>query len=292
METQQNLLKGSAYVLLAFFFMAVFGVLTKIASANGSPLWISFISYLSGTVAMIPFLYKKGIDHLKSEHYLYHIMRGTFGLGASFLYTIAMQNINIVNATLLFNTTPLFIPLLSVFWLKLKVTKSTWLAVALGFIGVLVIIKPDASLFTHWGNLIGLASGISLAVAYLTIKILTATDPSSRIIFYYLFIGTIIQLPLLIFAGTLPSWQDCVLACLAGISLLLAQTMLVEGYRYGDASELGIYQYTSVIFVGIISWFIWGLLPPASDIIGVILVALAGIIIIRSVNHKQLGKRA
>lgn len=280
MIEKPNIIKGSLYGLLAFFCMAVFGILTKIAIQGSSVIWVSFVTYLAGTLVLIPFVMKEGLGFLKSEHYTYLIGRAVFGTIASFLYTISIHYIPIVNGTLLFNTAPIFIPLLTVLFLKVKVANSIWLAVGVGFMGIIAIIRPTEEILTQAGNLIGLSSGFFLAVAYLLMKILTKTDPGIRIIFYYLGIGTLMQLPLLAFAVPALPIEQGFYALISGIVLVLAQIALVRGYLYADASQIGVYQYATVAFVGLLNWLIWGTLPTTWDIIGILLVAIAGMIII------------
>lgn len=272
-----DILKGSILALVAFFFMALFGVLTKIALETGSFIWVSFLAYLTASLILLPYVVWKGFGYLKSEHYGLLLGRAIFGTLASLVYTISIHYIPIVNSTLLFNTAPIFIPILSVLFLHAKIARAIWLAVALGFLGIVIIIQPTAEIFTQGGNLLGLLSGIFLAIAYLQMKLLTNSDPSVRIIFYYLAIGTIIQIPLLYFFEKPTS---VLFAILSGVALVTAQITLVNAYRYAKASEVGIYQYASVVFVGILDWIIWNNVPPVWDILGVILVTLAGILII------------
>lgn len=272
-----DILKGSILALVAFFFMALFGVLTKMALETGSFIWVSFLAYLTASLVLLPYVAWKGIGYLKSEHYGLLLGRAIFGTLASLVYTISIHYIPIVNSTLLFNTAPLFIPILSVLFLHAKIARTIWLAVALGFLGIVIIIQPTAEIFTQGGNLLGLLSGIFLAIAYLQMKLLTNSDPSVRIIFYYLAIGTLIQIPLLYFFEKPTS---ILFAILSGVALVTAQITLVNAYRYAKASEVGIYQYASVVFVGILDWIIWNNVPPVWDILGVILVTLAGILII------------
>jgi drug/metabolite transporter (DMT)-like permease len=282
-----DILKGSLYALAAFFCMALFGIFTKLSLQSSSVFWVSFIAYLTGTLLLFPFIAQRGLADLKSECYPYLLGRALFGTAASFCYTIAIHYIPIVNGTLLFNTAPLFIPLLATLFLKDKIGKYTWIAVLLGFIGVIIIIKPTEAILTQPGNLIGLLSGIFLAIAYLLMKLLTRTDPGIRIIFYYLGIGTLLQIPLLFFVETQLSMEGVFYAILSGACILAAQMALVTGYKYAQASQIGIYQYSSVVFVGLIDWMIWGAIPSGGDLIGALLVAIAGIIVIRSGNHKK-----
>ena len=256
-----DIFKGSLYGVAAFFCMAVFGIFTKIALQGSSALWVSFIVYLTGTLLLLPSIVQKEFAYLKSEHYFFLIGRAVFGTVASFCYTMSMHYIPIVNGTLLFNTAPLFIPLLATLFLKDKVGRNTWIAVLIGFVGVIIIIKPTETIFTQPGNVIGIFAGLSLAIAYLLMKLLTTTDPGSRIIFYYLGIGTLLQIPVLFFIGSVPSLQSIFYAILAGALLLVAQLVLVTGYKYAQASQIGIYQYSSVVFVGLIDWWLWDIIP-------------------------------
>ncbi len=76
-------------------------------------------------------------------------------------------------------------------------------------------------------------------------------------------------------------------AVLAGAAMMGAQVCLAEGYRYADASEVGVYQYTTLIYVGIIDWVIWHVVPSPLDLVGVLLVLVAGMIIIRDKGPKK-----
>lgn len=283
-----DVVKGSLYALVGFFCMAVFGILTKLALDNGSVIWVSFIAYLVGSCILALYVARKGFGYLKSEHYGLLLGRAVFGSIASFLYTISIDYIPIVNGTLLFNTAPIFIPILAMVWLKVKVEKIIWLAVALGFIGITIIIKPTEAIFTQSGNIVGLFSGIALAVAYLLMKLLTATDPGVRIIFYYLGIGTLMQAPLLFFTDSLPTSTCCFYAIISGIVLLMAQLALVNAYRYAAASQVGIYQYMTVVFVVLLNWMIWHSVPSSWDLLGALFVAIAGMFIIRSGNATHI----
>lgn len=279
---QPNLVKGSLFVLIAFFCMAVFGLFTKSATLNSDAQWISFITYSTATLCLIPYVLSKGLNFLKTKHFAYHVARSVFGLTASFLYMISMHYIPIVNATLLFNTAPIFIPIIATLWLNEDISKRIWLGILIGFIGIIIIIQPSLAILSQSGDFIALASGICLAIAYLLIQVLTPTDAKFLIIFYFFFLSTCLQIPLLLFAGNTPNLYNFSLAAMAGLSLLLAQVFLVQGYQYATASQVGIYQYTSVIFVGLMQWLFWGITPNLTTLLGTIVVIIAAYIIIRS----------
>jgi drug/metabolite transporter (DMT)-like permease len=281
-----QLTKGSLLALLAFFFMALFGIATKYATIDTSKIWVSFISYLVAVIILLPYVLTKGISFFKTNHPGLHFLRGSIGTAASFSYMLSLQQIPLANATLLFNTAPLFIPMMAYFWLKEKLTPLILASTLIGFFGVILILHPQGSLLTQSGDLLGLASGLFLAVAYLSIKVLTKTDSRQLIIFNYFLIGTLLQIPLLFFGGEFPHVIPCLFAIVAGIFLVLAQIALVWAYQLAPANQVGVFQYSSVIFVGIFEWLFLGTIPTWVTLLGMLIVMAAGLIIIRS-SHSE-----
>lgn len=262
--------------------MALFGVLLKAALVNTSALWVNFIAYFTGLILISLTLFNKGFSFLKTSHFSFHFGRAFFGVLASFLYIFSLNYIPLLNATLLFNTTPIFIPLFAMLFLSIKIQWTTWISIFVGFLGIMFIIHPTEGIFQHPGDLIGLMAGISLALAYTFIKLLTPYDPNIRIVFYFFFLATLLQIPFLFIVGDPPHSKEIAYAMLAGVALLLAQWFIVEAYSNAEASKVGVFQYTTIVWVGVIDWLLWGIIPGISEIVGAILVIAAGAIIITS----------
>lgn len=285
---ETDIKKGVIFIALGFFFMAVFGIFIKISSKSTSSIWINFIAYATSLVLIIPLVAGKGFSSLKTHRFPLHFCRALFGFLASLLYIVSVGFIPLLNATLLFNTAPIFIPFFVMIFWKTKILSITWFSIILGFIGIIFIIRPSADILSQSGNFIGLASGISLALAYTFIKMLTPTDPPLRILFYFFFLATFMQVPLVLFAGKPPSQENFGLAMCAGAALTVAQWFIVKAYTYAEASKIGVFQYTTVVYVGIIDWVIWNVTPTLSDYIGAILVIIAGGLIIYSHRIKSV----
>ena len=96
----------------------------------------------------------------------------------------------------------------------------------------------------------------------------------------------LLQIPLVAISGSWPTQEGVIFAVLSGISLLMAQALLVTAYKYASASQVGVYQYSSVVFVGIFEWMFWNIAPGLGTLVGFLLVACAGIVVIRS-NHAK-----
>lgn len=283
-----SVIKGSLFALAAFFFMAIFGLFSKAASQLGcSALAINFSTYFVGMLLLFPYAVKEGMGFLKTSHFSYHLIRALFGLGASLLYIFSLNDIPLVNATLLFNAAPLFIPLLGIFLLGEPVPKKNWLAIIIGFLGISLIIQPNRQILENAHSLIALASGIALAIAYIFIKKLNTTDPPLRIVFYFFLLASLLQLPFLDAYSSLPTAEGLLYATLAGVAMTLAQSFLVNAYERTSAAKVGVFQYTTVVFVGLIDWYLYGSEPPLLDLLGIIIVAAAGTLVISCSKAKH-----
>lgn len=285
---EKSLLKGTLLTILAFFFFAVFGGFLKAASSSTSTmtsgstpaLWINFIAYLTALVLYTPLILYKGAGYLKTQHFGRHLARAFFGVIATIAYIFSIKFIPLLNATLLFNTTPIFIPIFAMFILHIHVNWMTWLAIFIGFIGIFFVIHPSVASLEKPGDLVGLLSGMMLALAFIFVKILSITEPSLRIVYYFLLLATLMQVPLLYFLPELPTLHSIGYAICAGAAFCFAQLFVTMGYKYAEASKIGVFQYSGILFVGIIDWWIWGIKPGLMDIIGSLLVILAAALII------------
>lgn len=232
---------------------------------------VSFLTYLFGTLATLLF---KPLFSFRSERKQLLVGRGVFGVLASFCYTISILFIPLTNSTLFFNTAPLFIPILSIFWLKEKISAWTWSSILIGFIGVGLIVAPqEASLFRP-GNLIGLMSGLFLAIAYFFMKLLTKTEPPLRIIFYYLGTGALLHLPLLYRYFQVNDFKVYGYSLLAAFFLIAAQIGLIKAYQSESASKVGVFQYLTVVFVGLIDWYFFDAHISRQELLGISFVIL------------------
>jgi drug/metabolite transporter (DMT)-like permease len=272
-----NLIKGSLCMTAGFFFIALFAAFFKAATFSASILWAVWAGYSFAALIQSIFIFKGGLASLKTKRIGAYFGRVFFGLLSTFLYVIAIKEISLLNATLLFNTAPLFIPILAIFLLRTKVPLKTWSFLCLGFIGVILILDPEPSSLYTSGNLIGLSSGVIQALAFIFVKMLTTTEPVRRINFYFFALSSIALTPFVFWFWETPSLESWGWVLCAGAMSFLAQLFIVRGYRFADASHVGPFQYTSVVFSGVIGWLVWNQQPSLAELAGALLIALGGI---------------
>src|SRR5579862_5786553 len=137
---RDQMLKGALYMTIGYFFVAVSGSFVKAANALTSSLWVIFISYIFAFLIQFFFNLPKGFAFLKIRKLFGHCALIVFSTFSTLLYAYSIKHIPLLNATLLFNTTPLFVPIFAILILKTKVPLKIWASLLFGFIGVAVIL--------------------------------------------------------------------------------------------------------------------------------------------------------
>lgn len=173
-------------------------------------------------------------------------------------------------------------------WLKSKIESKVWVGIAIGFVGIILILKPHEDSFLNTGDLFGLLSGISLALAYVAMKELTKSESFITIMFYYSAIATMCSAPFLLFTKTLPEPMAVLYLVCSGVSFTLCILLLRKAYTYADAVKISPFNYSVIVFAGLFGWLIFGQVPDIFVVVGILLVTIGGIVSIY--HHEKKNK--
>ncbi|WP_343612427.1 DMT family transporter [Novosphingobium sp.] len=204
-------------------------------------------------------------------------LMGMFGMLANFGATILLP---LAVATVLGFTTPMFAVVLSALMLKEKIGPWRWLAVALGFVGVLVIARPGSMAISPLGAFVGLASGFMVALVAIQLRDMGRTEAPLSVVFYFSLIGTVLMLPTLPFTMTHHTGLQWTAILGMGAVGTLAQMLVTASVRYGPVSTVVVMDYSSLIWTTLYGWLIFDQMPPSSTWLGAPLVACAGLVIL------------
>ena len=254
------------------------GALAKLAMATLETEMVVFFRNFMALVIMMPWLLARHRESIFRTHRMgMHLLRAAAGLSAMYCIFYALDHLQLGEAVLLSYTTPMFIPLIAYWWLREPVSVQTRLSVAIGFIGVALILKPGYGVFRP-AALMALMAGVLMALAQVGIRRMSTTEPAVRIVFYFTLMSTI--------TSAIPlawSWQAApprIWLSLLGIGLLavFGQLMMTNGYRLAPAARLGPISYANVVFSTLLGWFFWSEIPDSLTWIGAVFVCLAGIL--------------
>jgi drug/metabolite transporter (DMT)-like permease len=229
-------------------------------------------------ICILPIALRKGVSRLQTKFLPHHLIRDLFGVASYYLYFLAIRYLNLADATTLNYTAPFFVPLIWWIWTKQKVDRHVWWSIAVGFVGIAVILNPTREIF-QLGFVYGLFAGIASSVAFCALRILNIDrEPMSRTLFYYFSVSALLTLPFALAVWVSPSGQEWLEAIAIGVATAVAQILLTKAYRYGTAAYLSPLGYVTIIYAGLISWLIFDIPMTFRSIIGTFLIIGGGIL--------------
>ncbi|MEQ8291800.1 MAG: DMT family transporter [Roseovarius sp.] len=303
--------KGIALKLCAVLLFIVMSALIK-ATADHVPPGeaVFFRSLFAIPVILIWLAVRRDLSTgLKVKSPMGHFWRGVVGTTAMALMFAGLGMLPLPEVTALGYTAPLLVVVFAAMFLDEKVGVFRIGAVALGLVGVLIVLAPRLTTLSGptvqtaeaVGAVLVLLGATCAALAQIYIRKLVQTEQTSAIVFYFSMTSTILSLLTMLigfampgtpFAWVMPGGREALLLVLAGLIGGLAQIFITSAYRFADASVIAPFDYASMLFAIVIGYVIFDEVPTRPMLLGAALVILAGLIIILRERHLgiQRGK--
>ena len=227
-----------------------------------------------------------GLTSLKTENPKSHFLRAVLVIIGTFLFISGLKYLSLTDAVAIAFAGPLFITALAQPLLGEKVGWRRWSAVLIGFLGILLIMRPGGSVI-QWAALLPLAASLTGALRDLLTRHLSGKESSVALLFYTSVGVTATGLATLPFTWTSVPVFDWLFFCLSGLLIGSAHFLMIETFRYGEAALVAPFKYSGVIWAGILGYLIWGDIPEPSTIIGIGTVILAGFYILNRERNKN-----
>ena len=222
-----------------------------------------------------------GLSGLRTRRPLDHAIRSISGVVSLGLLYFAITRIPIADATALAYAAPIFITLMSIFLLGEKIGLRRWLAVITGFIGVLLIARPEAEGFDI-GVVAAATSAFTGALVAIWLRKLSSSENPVAIGIYYNNLGSLVCLAWVLMSGWLmPRGEDLLLFLGFGLGCGLQQWLLTVSFRYAEASLLAPFEYLAMVFAAIVGFVFWSEIPVLTTWLGAAVIAGSGIFIFR-----------
>ena len=216
-----------------------------------------------------------------------HLFRCLMGLMALIAIVVALRELPLAVVVSLSYAAPLFITVLSIFLLSEKVGVFRWLAVIIGFIGVIIIAEPGFKGMNYL-YFLPLIFCIGMAFVTITIRKLSTTEPIWLISIFFTITISIAGLATIPMGWKMPNFQDFILLALIGVTGGSANLFLTQSYKLSEVSLVAPLKYLALVFAIFFGYFIWNEIPTIKTLIGASLVVLASLIIFRrEIYHKQ-----
>lgn len=285
---------GLYYMLLYCFCVAIATAIAKVLSKRLSPMELVFFRNIFGVVYVLFLIFRKPLNNIGGKPFLL-LFRGFLGALAILSSFYIVIHLGLAEAITYQQSYPIYLAIISVIFLKLKMTKQEWLSIIAGFTGICIIFFPqfqhsNASAFDHT---FGIFYAIIAALAYLSIAELSKVYENRTIILVFMTTG--VSLPILVtltgkfFSLTqpyflfapfvMPNLIEWLWILLMGIMALIAQMYITKAFAIGNSGQVSAMGYSQIvisIFFGII---IGDPFPSFWVFLGMLLIVLSGILV-------------
>lgn len=280
---RHDLRRGALLIVAAGLIWQLMNALVKqLGSTIPVPELMFFRNLFS--LPMVLLIASRGTITLRTRRFGGHVVRASTGLVAMSLSFLAVSVLPLAEQQVLGYTQPLFITILAIPFLGEQPDRRRWLAVLVGFLGVVTVALGQGGLgggsAPGWAYVAAVTQGLVSALTTLQIRQLSATESSSTITLWQAILMTGIMTCALPFVWVTPTWGQFGLLVLLGTLGGLAQVLQTEAFASAQVSALGPYTYCGLIWATIIGWTVFGDAPSLVMILGALLIVGAGLAIL------------
>jgi drug/metabolite transporter (DMT)-like permease len=286
---REHVVLGMAAGMGAFFLYSVMVVFAKLLSANHSVIEIAFYRNLIASVPFLVIVFAFG----RRDILVIRTKPTTVGLRAvlgtaSLITTFAAYSLMPLadTAALLF-TASLFIPVLGVLFLKESVGPYRWIAVAIGFAGVVIMLQPSGEMYTL-GVIVAMSAALMHATLQIMLRYLGRFESPETVTFYFFVIGTFLTALALPFVAVRPTMAEVPLLLGVGLSGALAQWLLSVALKNAPAAIVTVFNYSGIVWATLFGWMIWNEWPLPTVITGAAVVIGSNILMVW--RESRLGR--
>ncbi len=282
---------GIRYMLLASLLFAFMGAFAKLASEVMSSLEVVFFRNLFGVIIIGYTIYKSGKKSVGGKPFLL-FFRGLMGFLALLTYFYNIAHISLGDAVTYSKTAPIFTALFAYIFLKERLSSLGWIAILVGFGGIVLVAQPSSVGFSKY-DLLGIFSGVGAALAYTSIRELRKYYETSMIVLSFTLVGTlgpillflishfyyIDELDFLLGEFVVPSGITWVYIVGLGVLGTLSQYYMTKSYATTKAGVASAVSYTNIAFAIGVGVMLGDELPSLITTLGVGLIIVAGVLV-------------
>lgn len=285
-----NNLRGILWMLVAVTMLTTMFVIIK-HMAEQLPVFVVAIARTFFALSLLtPWLIKYGRAGIRTSRPGLHFIRAFCGISAFVCVVFSLEHLILADAMTLAFTSPFWSILISVIALGEIIRGRRIAATVVGFCGVLMIVKPQGGV--EPAMLIALLSALLTSLAMISMKKLSATEPPTRIVFYFMLFGTLVLLPPAVYTWETPDLTQTAWLFLAGILGVIGQDCLARAYDAGEVSTIAPFDFMRLVVGAILGYLVFSEIPDTWSIIGTLVIITSAIYLMRRGATEQREARA
>ncbi len=283
-----NITTGIVLMIGAVATFTVIDACAKYLLASAvPPMMVVFARYSLSLLYVLGLMWWTGTLTFKSHHPKLQVLRGVLLFASTLMNFIALQYLRLDQTSAIFFSNPLWVCALSPFLLGERVGPRRWAAVVIGFLGVLLIIRPGADGF-HWAMLLSVTVAIITALYQIITRKIGGRDPALVSLLLPSMVGTALAMPMGIANWHVPAWGLVALMLLMGIAGGIGHHMLIKAHTMAPAPTLAPFVYTQIVWMIIVGFVVFGDVPDIYTLVGASIVVSSGLYVY---YREQVTKR-
>lgn len=279
--------RGAILVLFSAVLFTAMATLAKLLGTRLDSFQVVFFRTLTGLFFILPFLYREGRRGMKFDRPGLHLARGVFGNIAMICGFYALIHLPLADANAITFARALFVVPLAMIFLGEAVGARRLTATAVGFLGVLIMLRPTGTV--EPAALAAVGQAVFVAVTVICVKILSRTNSPVALLTSSAAIGLVITTIPAIIVWQTPTWNEFFLLLLMGAFGVSAQNCFIRAYAVGEATAMAPFDYTRLLFAAIAGYFVFAHVPDIWTITGAAIIVATTLYIAR--REAMLGRQ-
>ncbi len=274
--------RAMLYMLIAVALFALMDAGLKLLAPHYPTMQVAMLRGASALPLVLAWaLLSAGARSLVPVHWRLHLLRGVLGIGMMFGFVYGLRTLPLSTAYAITFVSPLLVTAMAVPILGEKVGPRRWIAIAIGLVGVLVVLRPTGAGMLTLGGLAILLAALCWAASAITVRVLAQRDTTHAMVFWFMAILTLGAGALSMYEWVAIRSQDLWVIAGIGVTGTLAQIALTEAFRRGEASLIAPLEYTALVWGVILDVTLWGVLPDGVTWLGAAIIIASGLYLLR-----------
>lgn len=275
-------LRGIAFMLGAVIAFSLMDVSLKLLSPHYPAMQVAALRGLTSLPLVLLWIaLSGGFRQVLTSRWSLHLLRGVLSVLMLSSFAFALRNLPLAEAYSIFFIAPLLVTALAVPLLGEHVGWRRWLAIVIGLLGVLVVLRPEPTRMLNLGSIAVLVAAIGYSLSTITVRVLGKTDSTQSMVFWMITLLTLFAL-----AACWREWvsirsEDWPILLGLAVSGALGQYAITEAFKSSDASVVVPLEYTALIWGVGFDWLIWHTTPDRTMLIGAAIIVASGLYLIR-----------
>lgn len=274
-------LLGVAYMCAGVLMFVIGDALSKDLVTKYSVPQIAFVKSMATLIVLLPWIVRANTRaRLKTSRPWMHVMRAAFGLAEMACFLLALRTIGLADATAIYYAAPLIATALSVMVLRERVSVQRWGAVVVGFVGMLIILQPEADIGLGIGSVYITMGMVLYATLMIINRVMGASETTTSMVLYAVISETIVMGALAPFFWTPMSLFDTLHMAALGLVITLGIFAFTRAYMTAPVATVAPFDYTALIWAVLFGFVFWGELPGLAVWLGAGLILLCGLYVL------------